>query len=130
MHLDRDRFSAWLSRYVEAWRSHDPEIIGDLFSEDASYSYRAGQQNVLGRAAIVASWLEEEDDGRWEAAYEPLAIEDEIHVAMGVTRYFDEAGAVRDEYSNIFVCRFDADGRCREFSEWWMRSPGPLGRLD
>ncbi len=130
MHLDRDRFGAWLSRYVEAWRSRDPETIGDLFSEDGSYSYRAGQQNVVGRAAIVASWLEEEDDGRWEAAYEPLAIEDEVHVAMGVTRYFDEAGAVRDEYSNIFVCRFDADGRCREFSEWWMRSPGPLGRLD
>lgn len=130
MHLDRDQFGDWLGRYVEAWRSRDPEIIGDLFSEDGSYSYRAGQQNVTGRAAIVASWLEEEDDGRWEAAYEPLAIEDEVHVAMGVTRYFDEAGAVRDEYSNIFVCRFDADGRCRDFSEWWMRSPGPLGRLD
>ena len=130
MHLDRDAFGAWLGRYVEAWRSGDPDAIGDLFSEDGSYSYRAGQQNIIGRAAIVASWLEEEDDGHWEAAYEPLAIEGEVHVAMGVTRYFDEAGAVRDEYSNIFVCRFDADGRCREFGEWWMRSPGPLGRLD
>jgi SnoaL-like domain len=130
MHLSRDRFGAWLGRYVEAWRSRDPEVIGDLFSEDCNYHYRAGSHTVSGREAIVASWLEEDDDGRWEAAYEPLAVEDEVHVAVGWTRYFDESTALRDEYSNIFVCRFDEDGRCREFSEWWMRAPSPVERLD
>ena len=130
MHLSRDSFGAWLDRYIEAWRSRDPQAIGDLFSVGCSYSYRGGHTSVEGRAAIVADWLAEEEEGSWEAAYEPLAIEEEVHVAIGSTRYFDEAGTVRDEYSNIFVCRFDADGRCRDFSEWWMRAPGPVGRLD
>lgn len=121
MQLTRDDFAAWLERYVEAWRSRDPQAIGDLFSVDASYSYRAGINVVNGRDAIVASWLEDEDRA-WEARYEPLAIEGEVHVALGWTRYRDERGEIRDEYSNIFVCRFDDTARCSEFTEWWMRT--------
>lgn len=130
MHLTRDEFAAWLGCYVEAWRSNDPQDIGALFSEGCSYSYRGGHTVVAGREAIVKAWLDEEEQGSWKAAYEPLAIEDLVHVSIGWTRYFDESGMPRDEYSNIFVCRFDADGACSEFSEWWMRAPGPVGRLD
>lgn len=131
MHLTRDRFAAWLARYVEAWRSGDADAIGDLFSEECAYSFNGGHSAVDGREAIVAAWLTEDDQpGSWDAAYEPLAIEDQVHVSIGRTRYFDEAGTVRDEYSNVFVCRFDDEGRCREFGEWWMRAPGPVGRLD
>ena len=130
MHLTRDQFADWLSRYVEAWRSADPAAIGALFSVDCSYSFRGGHTVVVGRAAIVKAWLGEEEPGSWEASYEPLAIDDQVHVAIGTTRYFDEGGMPRDEYSNIFVCRFDAEAQCAEFSEWWMRAPGPVGRLD
>lgn len=130
MHLTRDEFAAWLGRYIEAWRSRDPEQIGDLFSEDCSYSFQGGHTAVSGREAIVEAWLGEEETGSWEAHYEPLAVEDEVHVSIGWTRYFDEGGTPRDEYSNIFVCRFDEDGRCRSYSEWWMRAPSPVARLD
>ena len=129
MHLTRDGFASWLARYVEAWRSGDPEVIGALFSEDCVYSYRAGESVVVGRAAIVQAWLDEEEEGSWEAYYEPLASDDEVHIAIGSTKYFDEGGLPRDEYSNIFVCRFDDSGACCEFTEWWMRGAGPVGRL-
>lgn len=129
MPLTREQFAAWLGRYVEAWRSADAATIGDLFSEACSYSYRGGHTQVVGREAIVESWLDEDESGSWKAAYEPLAIDDEVHVAVGSTRYFDEGGLVRDEFSNVFVCRFDEAGRCTDFSEWWMRAPGPVGRL-
>ena len=130
MHLSRDQFAAWLSRYVEAWRSRDPEPIGSLFSEECSYSLDGGHTAVVGREAIVKAWLDEDEPGTWDAAYEPLAIEDEVHVSIGWTRYADEAGALRDEYSNVFLCRFDAAGQCTQFSEWWMRPPSPVSRLD
>ena len=29
--------------------------------------------------------------------------------------------AVDREFANVFVCRFDDGGRCREFTEWYMR---------
>lgn len=126
MPLTRDQFGSWLGGYIEAWRSYDPDAIGALFAPDATYSYRAGSSVVRGREAIVASWLEDPDPAdTWDAHYEPLAIDQEVHVAIGWSRYFDADGAVRDEYSNIFVCRFDSAGACVEFTEWWMRVPKP-----
>lgn len=130
MHLTRDQFATWLARYVAAWRSYDPEAIGDLFNETATYSYSAGTRVVEGRAAIVSAWLADPDArGSWDAHYEPLAIEREVHVAIGTSRYYRDDGTLRDEYSNIFVCRFDGAGRCSSFTEWWMRTgPGDEGR--
>ena len=122
MRLTRDEYAAWLGRYVSAWKSYDPKDIGELFSDEAAYSYQAGTKVVYGREAIAGSWLADRDPaGSWDAHYEPLAIDEEVHVAIGWTRYFDDAGATRDEYSNIFVCRFDGDRNCTEFTEWWMR---------
>ena len=122
MPLSTSEFADWLDRYVAAWRSNDAATIGALFSEDCSYSYRAGTDVVRGRAAIVDDWLKEPDDpDSWEARYEPLAIDGDVHVAKGYSRYLEPDGSLRDEYSNIFVCRFDAAGRCSEFMEWWMK---------
>jgi len=132
MSLTRDQFAAWLDRYIEAWKSHDAAVVGDLFSADVNYSQNGGQTALDGREAVVADWLDEPyaPDAKWAASYEPLAIEGEVNVGIGSTRYFEEGGLVREEFSNIFVCRFDADGRCHELREWWMRAPGPVGRLD
>jgi hypothetical protein len=120
VHLSRDAFAAWLGRYVTAWRSRDPADIGDLFSADCRYSYRAGTRVVSGREPIVKAWLADESGDAWEAHYEPLALDDEVHVAMGWTRYLRRDGSLGHEYSNIFLCRFDEAGQCSEFTEWWM----------
>jgi hypothetical protein len=124
--MTRDEFAAWLDRYIEAWRSSDSVAIGDLFSEDAVYSYQGGSDRIDGREAIVASWLQDPDPpGSFEARYEPLAIDGDIHVARGTSRYFDPDGSLRDEYTNLFVCEFDADSRCRSFTEWYIRTGPP-----
>jgi ketosteroid isomerase-like protein len=130
MTLTRDEFAGWLERYIAAWRSGEADEIGDLFSEDVTYSQTGGQTVIVGREAVVEDWLEAayEPDLSWEAAYEPLAIEDQTYVGVGSTRYVREDG-VREDFSNIFVCRFDDDGRCCELREWWMRAPSPVERL-
>ena len=122
MSISRDAFMAWLGRYIAAWRSQDPAAIGDLFSAGCRYSYRAGTRVVSGREAIVEAWLADDMRDAWEAQYEPLAIDGEVHVSRGRTRYFSAGGSLWHEYSNIFVCRFDSQGRCSEFTEWWMRT--------
>ena len=63
MTLDRPAFQAWLDRYVAAWKSYDPAAIGALFSEDAEYRYHPEDEPVVGRAAIVADWLEDRGSG-------------------------------------------------------------------
>jgi hypothetical protein len=123
MRLDRAGFAEWLDRYVGAWKSYDPEAIGDLFSRDASYRHHPQDDPITGRDAIVADWLDDRyTPGTYDAKYEPLAIDGDVHVATGWTRDFDRDAKLTDEYSNVFVCRFDEEGRCSDFIEYWIRS--------
>jgi hypothetical protein len=121
--MDRDGFHSWLARYVDAWRLNDPTAIGDLFSMDVRYAFDPFSEAVVGRPAVVAAWLTDPDEpGSWEADYEVLAVDGDAFVAHGRTRYLtDDHSTIDREFANVFVCRFDDDGRCREFTEWFMR---------
>ena len=126
--MDERAVTAWLDGYSQAWGTYDPEQIGALFSEDAEYHYDPFQQPVRGRDAIVADWLKDRDKaGTFEGRYRPVLVAGDQAVARGYSRYFDNNGAVRDELDNLFLLRFDADGRCAEYREWYMRKPRPEG---
>jgi hypothetical protein len=123
-------FQRWLDSYIEAWRTYDDGAIADLFSEDARYRYHPwdeGDEVVEGRAAIVANWLEDRDaPGTWTAEYRPWAIDGDRAVAAGVSRYLAADGVtVEREYHNVFLCRFDDEGLCSEFTELFMLRKNP-----
>lgn len=123
--MDREDVKAWLDNYLEAWRTYDSSKIGDLFSEDAHYLYSPFDENdpVRGRKAIVANWLANRDvPDSWEARYEPVAVDGNIGVAQGRTRYLRTDGTVEREYANIFILEFDEDGRCMHFTEVYMKA--------
>jgi ketosteroid isomerase-like protein len=114
-----EQVQAWCDAYVEAWRSYDTAAIGALFSADASYAYHPYDEPLRGREAIVAGWLGDRDEpGSWEGSYAPLLIDGDRAIVTGETRYSDGK-----RYSNLWVLRFDDDGRCREFVEWFMKQP-------
>jgi hypothetical protein len=124
--LDEDRVSEWLANYREAWRSYDPSAIGALFSEHASYRYHPYDEPLRGREAIVASWLEERDaEGTYNGVYEPLVVTDDVVVATGTSTYKSTDGSMDRVYDNCFIIRFDDQGRCTEFTEWFMKRPEP-----
>ena len=118
---------AWLDRYIEAWRANRAEPIGELFTEDALYRYNpyADEAHTLrGRDAIVAAWLEEADDpAGWSASYQPYAVDGERAVATGWSRYLATADQPERTYHNTFLLRFADDGRCAEFTEFFMEVP-------
>jgi ketosteroid isomerase-like protein len=121
--VTRDDVQRWLDAYVDAWRSYDPAAIAALFSDDASYAYQPYREPVRGRDAIVADWLESPDvAGSWDASYEAYTADGERAVAVGQSRYF-ENGKLASLYYNVWLLRFDADGRCSEFIEYWREHP-------
>ena len=126
--LDRASVTAWLDAYVRAWKTYDPQVIGDLFSENATYAYTPFSEPIHGRAAIVASWLEEPDaTGTYDGHYEPILIEGDRAVTNGRSLYFEQDGStLKAEWNNIFVLCFDDEGRCTEYREWYMRRPENL----
>jgi SnoaL-like domain len=122
---DLATLSSWLNRYVAAWRSNDAEQIGSLFSDAAVYRwhpYDTGDAVAHGREAIVKAWLDEPDEpGSWEMTVEPLAVTGDLGVARCLTVYPEEDGGKR--YHNIFLIRLDDEGRCSDFTEYFMLEP-------
>jgi len=120
----------WVDRYVEAWKSYDPAAIGELFSEDAEYRYHPWDEPVRGREAIVADWITPDGDassrdaaGTYDASFEAWAVEGSRAVAVGMSDYFTDASrTTRDRrYHNVYLLEFDADGRCRSFTEYFIQ---------
>jgi uncharacterized protein (TIGR02246 family) len=126
--MTREDVQAWLDRYVAAWRTYDPDAIGDLFTEDAAYRYHPWDEPVRGRDAIVRSWTQpdgaastRDEPGTYDARYEPYSVEDDRAVAVGHSDYYREPGGPLDRrYHNVFLLEFDAAGRCRRFTEWFI----------
>jgi ketosteroid isomerase-like protein len=122
--MDRQGFQNWLDGYVEAWKTYDPEKIGALFADDVEYRYHpADDEPLKGRAAVVASWLENTDpQGTYDANYAPVAIDGDTYVANGHSDYFDgPGGPMRDQYFNVYVCKFNDKGECTSFTEYWIQ---------
>jgi len=131
--MDRDAVQAWLDRYVAAWKSYDPDAITALFSDDVAYRYHPSDEPIVGRDAVVASWLEESESGNasshdapgtYDASYAPFAVDGDIVVATGSSSYRETPdGPVVRVYDNCFLMRFDDEGRCREFTEFYVKRP-------
>ena len=131
--MDTVQVEAWLRAYVEAWKSYDREAIGALFSDDVECRYHPYDPPVRGRDAVVDSWLGESDaegapgrdeEGTYDASYRAVAVDGDTAVATGRSTYTAGPGGPVDEvFHNCFVMRFDSDGRCREFTEWFMEEP-------
>jgi ketosteroid isomerase-like protein len=131
--VEKSDVDQWLRAYVAAWQSYDRDQIGALFAEDVEYRYHPYDEPVRGRAAVVKSWLGEDESpdassrdapGTYDAAYQAVAVDGDVAVATGSSRYRPEPGGAVDEvFDNCFVLRFDSAGRCREFTEWYIKRP-------
>ncbi|MGH8871978.1 MAG: nuclear transport factor 2 family protein [Acidimicrobiia bacterium] len=126
--MNRSEVQIWLDGYVEAWRENDPPLVETLFSDDAVYRFRpyGGEGRVVeGLSDIVEAWIDESGaPAGWEASYETYAADGDRAVAVGTTRYSATEDQPEMVYHNCFLLRFAPDGRCAEFTEFWMLEPG------
>ncbi len=122
--MDRGSLERWMRGYVAAWESNDPAAIGDLFTEDATYYTTPARPPWRGREEIVRGWIGIKDEpGHWTFRWEVLDLGEVHGFVRGWTTYTDEAKG----YRNLWVIRLEDDGRCSEFTEWWMKEPAAAG---
>ena len=123
--MEREDVARWLDAYVEAWKSYDREAIAALFSDDVEYRYHPYDEPIVGREAVVESWLgegEHEDassrdpEGTYDASYAPVAVDGDVAVATGSQHL--HAGAGRPGRRGLRQLLRDA-----------LRRRGPLPRV-
>lgn len=112
-----ERLERWMDGYVAAWDSNDADAIAALFTEDAVYDPQTSEGPWHGTEEIVEGWQSVGDTpGTWEFEWQPLVETDDLAVITGRTRYLEPPTG----YRNLWVIRFSPDGRCTDFTEWWI----------
>jgi len=130
--LTREAVQAWLDAYVHAWKTLDVADIEALFTEDAEYRYHPYDEPEVGRDTIVSDWRNpggdpngRDEPGTWAAEYHPYAVDGNRAVAIGTSTYYTDATqtSVDKYYFNNWLLEFAPDGRCRSFTEYYMKRP-------
>jgi ketosteroid isomerase-like protein len=120
--LGRVEAGVWIAAYERAWRTAGIEGLRRLFTDDARYSMSPYEEPAVGLEQIGQLWERERQghDEEFEMAHEIVAFEADTAVVRVEVQY---GPPDRNHYRDLWVVRFAADGRCREFEEWPF-SPG------
>jgi hypothetical protein len=115
--MTREQVAAWVEAYEQAWRTPGTETLGQIFTSDASYQQAPYADPVAGLPAIARMWDHERagPDEIFTMASEVVAIEEQVAVVRLEVRY---GNPMSQEWRDLWVLRFTADGRCEHFEEW------------
>jgi ketosteroid isomerase-like protein len=115
--MERAAVQRWVEGYERAWRTAGTDDLARLFAPDATYLVSPWARPVEGLAAIRELW-ESQRDGADEAftmASDIVAVEADMAVVRVAVAYGAPDGR---RWRDLWVLRFDNDGRCAAFEEW------------
>ena len=115
--MDRAQLAAWIARYEELWRTPGTGALGELFTDDATYSTGPFEETRRGLSAIAELWEDERAsaDEPFRMTSDVVAVDGDTGVAR-VEVWYD--GPPPRHYRDIWILRLDASGRCTHFEEW------------
>ena len=121
--MNRESVQGWLEGYGRAWESRDPEAVGKLFADDATYQETPFTQPMRGREAIQQYWSEVVATAQEQIrfGYEVLAVVENSAIAHWCASFMRVQSRAQVRLDGIFLLTFDMEGRCRELREWWVR---------
>ena len=87
--ITTETVTAWVDRYLTAWKTNDPDDIAGLFTEDGEYHEGPYETDWIGRDEIVAGWRSRWDwqQGGWDFDWKIDSIHGPIAVITGVGHY-------------------------------------------
>jgi hypothetical protein len=124
--VDRGAVESWIAGYELAWRTPGTEPLAELFSPEVSYLPSPWAQPIVGLSRLGSWWNAERDspDEPFTMTSEVVAVDgDTAVVRIEVDYLSDNPSSWRD----LWILRFDANGRCVEFEEWPFAPGQPNG---
>jgi ketosteroid isomerase-like protein len=122
--MDRDDVQRWVAAYEASWRTPGTESLTAIITEDATYLVSPWAEPVTGLAALAELW-----DAEREGADEEFTMSSEVVAVDGQTAVVraEVAYARGETWRDLWLLRFDEDGRCRAFEEWPFAPERPDG---
>lgn len=116
-------FDRWLVAYGRAWETGDPAAVAVLFATDAIYHETPFDPPLIGVGAIEAYWREGAGQAQRDVVfqYDIVAVSQDRGVSQWTASFVRVPSGIRVHLDGMLAARFDADGRCMEFREWWHR---------
>lgn len=117
MGLTREDVAAWVGNYERAWRTAGTGSLAELFADQASYRMSPYEETASGLGEIGALWERERQgpDEEFAIRHEVVAVDGDTAVVRLEVQY---GGPEWLQYRDLWILRFAADGRCRQFEEW------------
>jgi hypothetical protein len=124
--VHRERVEAWITTYERVWRTAGTDGLADLFAGDVSYSPSPWSEPIVGLAALAEFWDAEREgpDEVFSMASGVVAVDGGtavVRVAVDYER--TRSGRWRD----LWIVKFDDDGKCVAFEEWPFAPSQPDG---
>ena len=91
------------------------------------------RRSLDGRPWSPIGLVSPDTPGSWRCNYAPYAVDGERAVISGWTEYVAADGTtVERRFYNVWLCAFDAEGRCSDFTEYYMepRRRAATGTID
>ncbi len=126
--VERAQIEQWVAGYERAWRRTGTRGLGDLFAPGATYLVSPWARTVAGPAAIAELWEAERNsaDEVFTLASDVVAVDGDTAVVRVAVDYGEP---VTSRWRDLWVLRFDADGRCSAFEEWPFAPDQPDGHV-
>ena len=112
--MDRAAVTTWVQGYERAWRASDTDAVPTLFTEDIRYRRSPYPPPLVGYPQLAEFWTEDEG-AVFTMSAEPVAVEGDVAVVRVLVNY---GGDSPQEYTDLWVLHFAADGRVDDFEEW------------
>jgi ketosteroid isomerase-like protein len=115
--ITRENAARWVAAYEAAWRAPGTDALAGMFTPDASYLQGPYDEPVTGLPAIERMWeAEREGPGEpFRMTSDIIAVDGDTAVVRVEVRYGDP---VTQQWRDLWLVRFAADGRCVNFEEW------------
>jgi ketosteroid isomerase-like protein len=122
--LDRESVARWIAAYEAAWRAPGTDALAGIFTPDATYLQGPYDEPVTGLPAIARMWEAEREgpDEAFRMTSDIIAVDGASAVVRVQVSYGDP---VAQEFRDLWLVRFAADGRCASFEEWPFSPPKP-----
>jgi ketosteroid isomerase-like protein len=119
--MDRAAVMTWVEGYEQAWRDSDAKAMQTLFTPDVRYRRSPYTPPLAGYEPLAEFWTQDENEVFTMSA-EPVAVEGDTAVVRVLVNY---GGDRPQEYTDLWLMHFAADGRVDDFEEWayWPDKP-------